>query len=1051
MNLNQKFLRVNVLVVLGILVLSLLSVYQFNKVLTYYDIRKDLETVTVDVLSLRRFEKNFLARKDNIYLDKFNTTFDSLIVDYKILLADSDKVGLLSENLQSLHSMFNDYQQAFQSVVKLQNEIGLTPELGLYGGLREAVHKAEVMVDTSGDLTLYKHMLNLRRYEKDFMLRRDQKYIDKFNKQMRQFKKDLKLFDDADLQKKIKRAMSHYDLNFTSLSESEVSKGLNEGDGLMATMTETVNKTETGLLETRAVLSKEVNAAITSAIIFSVITTLLLIICIVAVMIVMGRSISSSIRLFQTEVQDFVSDLEKGQADLSKEVKVTGFTEIENLSSSFNQFTSVLAAETEKVQIIAKASEVVKQALDNASTPAMIVEPSGMVTYMNFAMTSFLQRYNQHFSITDAETAAEFSVNKIAGDKHDFVASIHTLQSSHKERVVHSDLTIDWQVTPIFDERKSITGHIVEWSDQTEQLKTETEVSSLISSAAKGDFSARITLEGKTGFFYMIADGLNNMLHGVDGSLSEVSSVLQAISMGDLDHSIKNNYSGKLGELADATNSMAQQLNDVIGDIAQTVNAVKKGQFDIHVSEDKKQGFYLTIAQELNALANVLDSGISDVGHVLKTISEGNLDVQVNQQYEGQIQELAEYSNSMASQLKNVVGMVSNLVEHAARGDFTVRIPTQGQAGFYLSLSENLNVLNESTESATGDLRATLEAMAKGNLTKTITNNYQGTFDTLKQDANTTIANLVMVLGEIKQGSAAVKMAADEISRGNLDLSRRTEQQAASLEETASSMEEMTSTIIQNTESSKHASTLAVNTQGIAEKGGEVVNQAIVAMGAISESSDKIADIISVIDEIAFQTNLLALNASVEAARAGEQGRGFAVVAGEVRNLAGRSATAAKEIKELIEDSGNKVEEGKSLVNESGEALNKIMVSVKDVSELVAEIAAASEEQSLGITEVNRAITKMDEMTQQNAALVEEVASTSDAMGNQASELEEKVGFFQTGNDIYASASHSVAGSSAPASSASAAPDFVMDRAPKAAKRGSENAIVPDNEDWSEF
>ena len=208
---------------------------------------------------------------------------------------------------------------------------------------------------------------------------------------------------------------------------------------------------------------------------------------------------------------------------------------------------------------------------------------------------------------------------------------------------------------------------------------------------------------------------------------------------------------------------------------------------------------------------------------------------------------------------------------------------------------------------------------------------------------------------------------ADEISAGNANLSQRTEEQSSSLEETASSMEEMTTTVKQNADNAAQANQLALAARDQAEKGGTVVSQAVSAMAGINEASKKIADIIGVIDDIAFQTNLLALNAAVEAARAGEQGRGFAVVASEVRSLAGRSATAAKEIKELIQDSVRKVEDGSVLVTQSGQTLEKIVASVKKVSDIVAEIAAASREQSSGIEQVNRAVMQMDELTQQNA------------------------------------------------------------------------------------
>jgi methyl-accepting chemotaxis protein len=286
-------------------------------------------------------------------------------------------------------------------------------------------------------------------------------------------------------------------------------------------------------------------------------------------------------------------------------------------------------------------------------------------------------------------------------------------------------------------------------------------------------------------------------------------------------------------------------------------------------------------------------------------------------------------------------------------------------------------------------------ASGNGDLSRRMTVESGDEVGLLADAFNRFVASLNKTISEVRASTETIATATTEIAAGNMDLSGRTEAQASNIEETAAAMEELTSTVQQNAENAKQANQLVASASAFAVKGGDVVGQVVTTMGSITQSSRRIADIIGVIDGIAFQTNILALNAAVEAARAGEQGRGFAVVAAEVRNLAQRSAAAAKEIKGLIDDSVSRVDAESRLVDSAGQTMGQIVSSVKQVADLMAEIAAASDEQSLGIGQVNQAITEMDDATQQNAALVEEAAAAAGSLQEQAAKLAQVVSVFK--------------------------------------------------------
>jgi len=338
---------------------------------------------------------------------------------------------------------------------------------------------------------------------------------------------------------------------------------------------------------------------------------------------------------------------------------------------------------------------------------------------------------------------------------------------------------------------------------------------------------------------------------------------------------------------------------------------------------------------------------------------------------------------------------VAGIVEAAARGDFSMRLNLDGKEGFLRHLGVDINRLMQTSETSLNEVVRVLGALSRGDLTETIDNDYSGIFGRLKNDSNTTVEKLKDIISQIKDATDSINTGTKEIASGNNDLSHRTEQQAASLEQTAASMEQLISAVQHNAANARQADRLAVDASDIAGKGVAVVGQVVMTMDEINESSRKIGDIISVIDDIAFQTNILALNAAVEAARAGEQGRGFAVVAVEVRNLAQRAATAAGEIKDLISDSVNRVSEGSKLVSQAGLTMEEIVASIRGVTDMMAEITAASAEQSSGIEQVNQAITEMDDVTQQNAALVEQAAAAAESLEEQAQNLVVAVSSFK--------------------------------------------------------
>ncbi len=649
--------------------------------------------------------------------------------------------------------------------------------------------------------------------------------------------------------------------------------------------------------------------------------------------------------------------------------------------------TEALAIQRQEQKVAAENARI-SSALQVCQANVMMADEDLNIVYMNDSIKEMLAKREDEIQAA----LPKFAVNKLMGtcvdDFHQNPAHqrglLSKLTDSHKTDLQVNGMTFGLTATPVFAKDGSRVGTVVEWDDKTERLAAEKAAKKTAAENAR----VRQALDN-VGTATMIADPDFNIIY-LNNSASEVMKNAEA--------DIRKDLPG-----FDSSKLLGQNI-DIF-----------------HKNPAHQRGL-------VNGLRGTFKSTLEIGGRTMTIVANS---VEVDGERLGTVVEWVDRTAEVSIEKE-----INHLVEAANQGDFTIKLPTEGKEDFFLNLTQGLNSLTSTANEGLTDVLRVINSMSSGDLTKKIEANYQGIFESLKDGTNSTIDKLKEVISEIRAASVTLSSGAAEIATGNADLSKRTEEQASSLEETASSMEEMTSVVKQGAENSKNANDLAQSAKSKATEGGVVVQRAINAMEEINTSSKEIADIIGVIEEIAFQTNLLALNAAVEAARAGEQGRGFAVVAGEVRNLAQRSADASKEIKDLIRNSETKVAEGSNLVNESGKTLADIEEAVIKVSAMIADISSGAEEQTSGIEQVNTAVAQMDEMTQQNAALVEEASASSEAVSDRAVSLAKMMDFFNTGES----------GSMLPETS-SRSMGSSSSRSPARAPA----ADIDDDDDWQEF
>lgn len=548
--------------------------------------------------------------------------------------------------------------------------------------------------------------------------------------------------------------------------------------------------------------------------------------------------------------------------------------------------------------------------------------------------------------------------------------------------------------TPEFDAmlaKQSIPGKIVD-EKMTELAANKEAVSAKTAQDSSEQYQYALVLMAVlilTGFVVSVIIGISfsrSIMRQLGGEIVDAVKHVSQISDGNFSSTIslqpRDNRS-----LLYALKNLQDTFKRFIDEQSLISEKHAQGFISHRIDDSKFKGTYAQIARDVNHL---VQSHIDVKMHVVDIISHyarGDFSHDIDK-LPGEKASITHAIDAAKTALLSMNKEIEILAEAGARGDFSKRANAQNFDFMFKNMLTHLNDLFENSEQVFADVLRMSSALAQGDLTQSITNDYpNGTFGDTKNALNGTVENLKALVGEIKESTDTINTAAQEIAAGNNDLSHRTEQQAASLEETAANMQELTSTVHTNSENAKYANEMALASSSVARKGVAVVNQVVTTMDGINESSRKIVDIITVIDGIAFQTNILALNAAVEAARAGEQGRGFAVVATEVRSLAQRAAAAAGEIKSLISDSVEKVEDGAQLVARAGKTMEDIVNSIENVSKTINAITSASLEQNSGIQQVNQAIGQMDDVTQQNAALVEQAAAAAEALEDQARNL----------------------------------------------------------------
>ena len=690
-----------------------------------------------------------------------------------------------------------------------------------------------------------------------------------------------------------------------------------------------------------------------------------------------------------TEISD--GNLENNINSTSKDEIGALLTSLDKMQTNIREANEQLTQQMLKQKLQAEESGRIKQALDNASSPVLLYKANNEIIYANNETNTLLNRYQS--LINSPSILIGTNIIQILSSKYEQqIEQAKSQQVQFEMNVEHVYLNIT--ASPVLNNASDVIGVVVELNDLTEQRNTENKVDDIINAAVAGQLDARLDVDNLNGFMLTLSQSINRLLNAIVSPVMQTEKYLTAISRGEIPNKIEGSYQGDFLKIKQSLEQSAKAINLLISDSTYLVNSALAGELSNRADSNAHNGEFKSIITGINQTLDAIIQPVQLTSSYLDNIAVGQLPNLDKSQFKGDFENILSSFETSIHAINLLLNDTSMLASAANSGELSKRADVELHQGAYRDIVSSINDTLDAISTPLQSCIAVMNALEQGDLTKKIDGNYSGDFSCLKDSVNQSIENLAAMVTEINETANTVANASAQISQSTQELNSSTESQAASIEETTVSMGEVTDKVTSNTKHAQTANEHAQNADQQAIEGGELVNNTVTAMKAISDSSNEISNIIEVINGIAFQTNLLALNAAVEAARAGEKGRGFAVVAAEVRQLAQRSSDAAKEISGLLKDSADKVENGLMLAEQSGNTLRDIVSSIQTLSKLMNDIAISSNEQSNGVSQINIAIKQIDQSVQQNNSLVEQTSHAGASLDKQASHLKALVSQF---------------------------------------------------------